>query len=297
MNDYVPKFTLEDFIEGNELNYQIYGALLTLQDGADNRYKLKVDIVHIFNEIYKMCHIIRQDKYPEQYFYNYWNDIRSRFLAYETSVVFSAVYIILSLEPKTESNLTLCLSRIKSKIDTAYYEVFEHILNNGKAYADNKTLPADFSFLKIQADKIQDLGERELFYQEYATRYKQAQNQGDILKQIEDEINFIERTKELSNTQPEETPEKDNPNVAPIKVRSVVILEMLKQMQLGKAHNDLSKICKLIAFLTGNSYNSIYNELQKGVLFSKTHSQHIDEANKILSELNASISIDKNNEY
>ena len=68
-------------------------------------------------------------------------------------------------------------------------------------------------------------------------------------------------------------------------------------MQLGTAHNDLTKICKLIAFLTGNSYNSIYNEMQKGIHFSKFHSKQIDEANKILENLNASISIDKNKQY
>ena len=97
--------------------------------------------------------------------------------------------------------------------------------------------------------------------------------------------------------QPTEMHEKDNPDIVSIKVRSVVILEMLKQMQLGTAHNDLTKICKLIAFLTGNSYNSIYNELQKGVYFSKFHSKQIDAANKILEELNASILIDKDKQY
>jgi len=84
---------------------------------------------------------------------------------------------------------------------------------------------------------------------------------------------------------------------ASIKVRSVVILELLKKLQLGIAYNDLTKICKLIAFLTGNSYNNIHNELQKGVLFSNYHKKEIDEANKILAELNASISIDKNKQY
>jgi hypothetical protein len=97
--------------------------------------------------------------------------------------------------------------------------------------------------------------------------------------------------------QPTETPEKVNPDVASIKVRSVVILEMLKKMQLGMAHNDLTKICKLIAFLTGNSYKGIYNEIQKGVYFSTFHGKQIDEANKILKELNASISIDINKQH
>jgi hypothetical protein len=91
--------------------------------------------------------------------------------------------------------------------------------------------------------------------------------------------------------------EKGTSEVASIKVRSAVILEMLKLLQLGTAHNDLTKICKLISFLTGNSYNSIYNELQKGVFFSNYHKKQIDEANKILAELNASISIDKNKQY
>jgi hypothetical protein len=85
--------------------------------------------------------------------------------------------------------------------------------------------------------------------------------------------------------------------IASIKVRSVVILELLKKLQLGTVHNDLTKICKLIAFLTGNSYDRIYNELQKGVFFSNYHKKEIDEANKILTELNALISIDKDKQY
>jgi len=111
----------------------------------------------------------------------------------------------------------------------------------------------------------------------------------DICGIVEKKIKILE--------QPTEEPEKDNTDVASIKLRSVIILELLKKMQLGTAHNDLTKICKLIAFLTGNSYNSIYNEIQKGVYFSRFHGRQIDEANKILEELNASISIDKNKQY
>jgi histidyl-tRNA synthetase len=84
----------------------------------------------------------------------------------------------------------------------------------------------------------------------------------------------------------------------PVKVRAVVLLELLQQMKLGKAHNDLTKICDLIGFLTDKSSDYIYNELQKGVHFSqRTHKRHIEEVNKILSDLNASISIDINKQY
>ena len=112
----------------------------------------------------------------------------------------------------------------------------------------------------------------------------------------QDICGIIDRKIKILQHSPE-TPEKDYPNVVSIKVRSVTILELLQKLQLGTAHNDLTKICKLIAFLTGNSYNSIYNEVQKGIYFSKFHSKQIDEANKILEELNALISIDINKQY
>jgi hypothetical protein len=113
----------------------------------------------------------------------------------------------------------------------------------------------------------------------------------------QDTCGIVEKKIKLLELTDRQTTEQDNTDVASIKVRSVVILEVLRKMQLGTAHNDLTKICKLIAFLTGNSYNSIYNEMQKGVYFSNFHGKQIDEANKILSELNALTSIDKNKQY
>jgi len=109
-------------------------------------------------------------------------------------------------------------------------------------------------------------------------------------------LGIIKRKKKLLQ-QPSETTEKDDAEVASVKVRSVVILEFLQKMQLGWAQNDLSKICKLIAFLTGNSYTSIYKELQKRIFFSTYHKKQIEEINKILGDLNSSISIDKDKEY
>jgi len=112
-----------------------------------------------------------------------------------------------------------------------------------------------------------------------------------------DTCGIIERKIKILQQFEQEATEKENPNVASIKVRSVVILELLRNMHLGPAQNDLTKICKLLAFLTGNSFKSIYNEMQKGISFSKFHSQQIAEANEIFKELNASISIDINKQY
>lgn len=296
MTNYTPKTSIDEYIDKSELNSRIYQTLLYLQDStANGRHKLKRQPLEIFNQAYAICEELQAEKHPEETAVPIWDKMRNVFLSYETSVIFSCVYVILFFSSKKNPNMKYFLNRIKQKIDSIYFQEFEPLLKEELTYIT--TLPANFEFLKIEADKISDLDKKELFYTDYLTRYKQAKNRGNILQQISDEIDLIKRTKELSTTESLTVSEKENTEVAPIKVRSVVILELLKKLQLGTAHNDLTKICKLIAFLTGNSYNSIYNELQKGISFSKTHSRHIDEANKLLSELNASISINKNKQY
>lgn len=296
MDAYKPKLSLEEFIEGNELNNQIYGVLMDLQDGLNVQYKLKKDIVYMFNKIYEMCHIISTTKYPEQYAPQLWNQIRCENLSYESSIIFSAVYVILYIRNTPE--LGHCLRRIRTHIDPSYFAAFEPILNNSLAYTDNRTLPADFAFLKSEGDKITDLNERELFYQEYKTRYKQAQNQGDVLKQIEEEINLIEHTKTLSTQEEPEIiqPATDTKGVSG-KIKTIVVMELLKQFGKGKANNDLTAICRLVSFLSGQSEKSLYNEAQKGIVLTSYHNDEIKQANEILYSLNICVSIEKDKDY
>ena len=298
MSKYIPKTTIDEYIDKSELNSRIYQTLLYLQDStANGRHKLKRQPLEIFNQAYTICEELQAEKHPEEKAVQIWDKLRNTFLSYETSVIFSCAYIIIYFTEKQNPNMRYFLNRIKQKIDSIYFQEFEPLLKEELTYIT--ALPANFEFLKTEANKISDLDRRELFYTNYLTRYKQAKNRGNILQQINDEIELIKRTKELSTVEkhPEISTEKENTDIAPLKVRSVVILELLKKMQLGAAQNDLTKICKLIAFLTGNSHNSIYNELQKGIYFSKTHRRYIDEANKLLEELNASISIDKDKQY
>jgi GDP-D-mannose dehydratase len=95
----------------------------------------------------------------------------------------------------------------------------------------------------------------------------------------------------------DETFEQEEIESAPIKIRAAIILEMLKKLNIGKSNYDLSKICKLISYLTGCSYNKIYNIATAGIIFTDYHKPKITEANKILQDLNAGISIDKNKYY
>lgn len=84
---------------------------------------------------------------------------------------------------------------------------------------------------------------------------------------------------------------------ASLKVQSAVILEILKKIDCGKANHDLTSICRLIAFLTGKSYQKIYNEVQKGYFLTNYHDKEIEQANEILSSLNIKISINKDKQY
>jgi len=294
MNSYNYKYDLDDFIENDELNTQIYGILLALQDGAPDRYRLQRDLVHMFNKMYEMCHVIRQEKHPEMHAPDYWGKIRSEHLSYETSIIFSGVYLILSLRPETSTNLSICLSRLKSKINLTYFELFEPILNSGKAFADGKSLPPDFAFLKSEADKIEDLSKRELYYQEYQTRYKQAQNQGDILKQIEDEIKLIERTKALTVQDNNEIPFEKSDIKRTLKVSTDVMVLILQKAGISIASDDKAKIARLIGYLTDFSEEKIRQRLSNSDELTSYHKEEVENTNKILKELNTNISITYN---
>lgn len=295
------KFTqrteIDEYIVNNELNASIYQVLLHLQDNNDNnRYHLKRCPLAIFNQAYSICEQVKSIKHPENEVNTIYAAVRDHFLAYETTIIFSCVYLILSFTEKENSNMRFFLNRIKQKLDSKYFCEFEPLLNEEHILMGE--LPLSFKDLKIIAENNPNLNEKELFYTDYLTRYKQAKNKGNIIQQIEDEIALIKKKKELANPiEKEETKFQDTQNTASLKVRSVVILELLRAMKCGKANNDLSNICRLIAFLTGNSYNSIYNDLQKGVILKGIHSKDIQEANQLLSSLNISISIEKDNQY
>jgi len=97
--------------------------------------------------------------------------------------------------------------------------------------------------------------------------------------------------------QSDDAVQSDVADVACIKVKAITILLLLEKLQVSRANHDLTKICRLIAFLTDNSYRKIYAELQKGIILSEYHNQQIQEINKILTELNLETTIQLDKEY
>lgn len=108
------------------------------------------------------------------------------------------------------------------------------------------------------------------------------------------EIDKINALQTLECNEKDTNVKKDG---ASIKISSIIITELLRMIDKGKSSNDLTSICRLISFLTGKSYQKIYNEVQKGYTLTNYHEKEIEQANKILSDLNIKISIKKDKQY
>lgn len=294
---FTDKLVIDEFLDGSQMNSKIYQTLLFLQDNNDNgRAYIRVQPLAIFNHAYKVCDLVMAEPHPELLLDRLWHRSEEEFLTDEVNVVYCCVYVILSFTGSGNTGMVYFLTRLRQKIDYKYLSVFEPLLE--EELTDFPALPKSFAKLKAQGAKIEDLNERELFYTEYLTRYKQARNKGNILKQIEDEIELTKRTRELVASKPEsETPSSDSSTVPASKVRTAVIMEMLNKLGKGKSRNDLSKICRLVAFLTGGSEDKIYNDAQRGILLSKYHKKDIDTVNQLLAELDLEIKITTDKEY
>jgi len=109
--------------------------------------------------------------------------------------------------------------------------------------------------------------------------------------------NFI--TVNVNLTAPKNSKYSNNNEIIGLsqKVATVTILELFKHYKMGTAQNDLTKICRFISAITGNSYNSIHNDAQKGIKLKKSHDQEINDINKIFNDLNINITLNTNSKY
>jgi hypothetical protein len=295
-----PQKTIDDYISNNELNACIYEVLLKFQDSETLcRGHPKKTPLEIFNQVYEICERLTTEKHPENLVDEIWDKLHSDFLMCEISIIFSCVYVaVLFLESKN-SNTRFFLTSIKRKIDIRYFEKFEPLIR--EEFVRITATKGCFELLKTEADKIADLNSRELFYIDVFMHFKQSKNKennADFLQKVSNEIDFIERIKPLiplAEKQEHKAVEKSETDEAELctKVRAFALLELLREFGVSTAEHDLSKICRLIAGITGGSYHNIYINLQKGINFKKNHYKQIDKINNSFAELNISVSIEK----
>jgi hypothetical protein len=295
-----PQKTIDDYINDNHLNDHLYQLLLNFQDCETHcRSKLKKTPLEIFNTVYSICDELQKESHPEEKVPQILERLREheKFLLCEANVVLSCVYVILLFSECKNSNLHYAVNRIKQATDCGYLKEFEPLINDELIRIATTT--DCFYTLKIQADKILDLTRRKLFYADFLTHYKQIHDTPDIQQQVSVEIDNIQLKIDFScnNTQTPEQDELGDVDVACIKVRSVVLQKLLKEMQISTANTDLTKIAEVTAFITGGSYQNIYKDMKKGIHFTNFHTKHIENANKIFAKLNISISIDMATQY
>ena len=92
-----------------------------------------------------------------------------------------------------------------------------------------------------------------------------------------------------------EEAEEDNAAKAPDKVRAKALLEILRMCGMGLDKQDMTKVSRLVGFIIGASSKSLRNQLTKDrglILNEKTHRKHVDEVNKILTEMKSKIYLD-----
>ena len=98
-----------------------------------------------------------------------------------------------------------------------------------------------------------------------------------------------EKVEEKSET------DEETSKIAPNKVRAQILLEILRQCGLGLDKQDMTKVARLVGFITGASPEKIRQQLSRDgklILNAKTHQKHVDEVNKILSEMKCKIKLE-----
>ncbi len=172
---FIKLYDIDEYIADNALNSRIYTVLLDLQDNnKNNRIPLKRKPIEIFNQAYYICDKLISEKHPENEIQSLWNKTLETFLEFETSIVFSCVYVILSFTETKNPNISYCLPRIKNFVSENYFMEFSPILSEDVHLISS--LPKDFQQLKQQADIINDPNEKILFYSDILTRFKQSRN-------------------------------------------------------------------------------------------------------------------------
>ncbi len=290
MKEFIAKHTIDEYTDNNELNSRIYHILLALQDSSNSMLKpIAVTPLTIFNRAYNLFYYVANEKHPEELVPTIKQKISNEFLAHETDVILSTLCVITSFNTNSNPNMEFFLTRLKSNINPDYWNMFAPILKT------ELELPSSFDELKSQGDKIDNLTEKELFYNDYLTRYKQAQNRGNILQQINDEIELIRKIKELSiNEKAEESQVKSTDTKRTFKVTTDVLLAILKKANITALSDDKTKIAQLISYLTGFSVEKIRQRLSNTEELTSFHKEEVESINKILKDLNCDISIKYN---
>ena len=141
---YKDRMSIDDFIDDDELNNDIYEVLLQVReaDSSLGRYVLKIPPVLVFNEAFYQAIKAMNDKHPEEDFYsNYYYDAKSHLVrAYETDLILSITYVYVAAQADLKRPQKRFLTCIENRLkdDTWYFPFFKQLVqkyqNEGKVF-------------------------------------------------------------------------------------------------------------------------------------------------------------------
>ena len=156
---YKDRMTIDEFIDDDELNNDIYEVLLQVRepDSTLGRYVLKIPPVLVFNEAYYQATKAMHDKHPEEDFYSdYFYDAKSHLVrAYETDLILSITYVLVAAQAditRAQKRFLTCVEN-KIKDDKWYFPYFKQLVQK---YADEgKTFHTQFEFAELDLSRLE----------------------------------------------------------------------------------------------------------------------------------------------
>ncbi|MFZ4799520.1 MAG: hypothetical protein ACOYMA_18630 [Bacteroidia bacterium] len=159
-------------------------------------------------------------------------------------------------------------------------KILEHIVKDFKP--SNK-----INILKLDEKKIpqrMSLDRSDPFFTLFITvsfniDFKKHKAQEKIEDEVDDEIKYAPKIRIDYN------------------VRTALLILILKKINITRNEKDVTKICRLISMLTGQSYNSLYQDLIAGIQLLDKNKKSITEMNSILNDLDIDFKLIKGEEY
>lgn len=112
-----------------------------------------------------------------------------------------------------------------------------------------------------------------------------------------EKIRELQKVRQSSKPCTQTTDDDDSKTKGNNKIRYIVLHELLKKIGKGLKEYDRTKVCDFIAYIIGGSSKKIYNDSSAGIQLTNYHETEIKKVNKLLSDLDIEISVEKDKSY
>ncbi|NCB69263.1 MAG: hypothetical protein EOM47_10515 [Bacteroidia bacterium] len=209
--------------------------------------------------------------------------------------------VIFSNDNRVELNKFLVSDLLRIYINISYNKDFPEKYKTDAIkwirYTENLLKENNMSTDFLQSKYIEDIINK--FQPKNDFIYFYIQTEGKKLKnrylRYDDIFNQMGFNYDLETT--DEYFSKKNSKSHSLKIKTLAILILLKELNKGKGYNDYTNIAAFISFITGNSSKKIRNETGSQFQLKDYHDKEIAELNDLLKKININFTINKVDTY